>query len=128
MATGWLCGQDAKSKPNAEIVTKLEEIVKIRERQAESVTLQYEMGQVPSTQLATANSQLAESRIALAEELGSKEDVVVYLLDLVKSQKMLHDRTKALFDDGRSTADDMRGIQASLLESEVRLLRAQEAE
>ncbi|MEC5127912.1 hypothetical protein VSU19_14195 [Verrucomicrobiales bacterium BCK34] len=112
---------DAKS-PDPAVVEKLEEIVTIRERLAETARLEFELGKVVAYNEAAI--ELAEAKIALASEKDEPAVVVSELTSIVRLRQEQLDREKALVEDSRRTEEGISAIRIKLLEAEVRLHRA----
>lgn len=108
-------------EPDPLIVSKLQEIVKLRERQAKEAQLLVEMGQGAND--GAVEVALAEARIALAREQGQSDAVVDELRNLVKVLEKRFKREEALFDEDRRTQANIGQLRVALLEAEVRLQR-----
>lgn len=104
------------------IIAKLSEIVAIRERFFQSYQLNLEAGRAPID--GTAALDLAEARIDLARERGRRDEVIQALKELVRAQERLFTTAQALAQD-RLTQGDLERVRASVLQAEVRLLRAE---
>jgi hypothetical protein len=111
--------QSGLSEPDATIISKLTEIVSIRERLAKDYGLLLAAGRVPAAGLAEV--ELAEARIELALERGQPDEIWAELKGLVAAHERRVERVTAVARDGGAEAD---GARAALLEAEVRLLRA----
>ncbi len=114
--------QVAPTRGQAAIIAKLSEIVRIRERLAQSYLDLLGAGRAPFD--GTAEIELAEARIELARERGQPDAVITELKDLVAAHQRRVVRLKAVAVD-RGIQADVDRAQAALLEAEVRLLRAQ---
>ena len=108
--------------PDPTIISKLSEIVGIRERLAKSYELMLGAGRASADGL--AEIELAEARIDLARERGQAESVITELKGLVAAHERRAKRI-ADFARDRGTGADADRAQAALLEAQVRLLRAQ---
>ena len=111
------------SSDNAAIVSKLSEVVKIRERLAESYKSLAADRRAVGGELVEV--ELAEARVALADELGDKAKTIKELKGLVAAHEARAKSIKAQSEKGRSSFGELERAQAALLEAEVRLLRAQ---
>ncbi len=105
------------------VVSKLTEVVSIRERIAKNHELLVAAGRAPADDLAEV--ELAEARSALAQELGRPDALIAELKALVSAHER---RTKWLMDrlGDRGSHDDADRARIALLEAQVRLLRAQQ--
>jgi hypothetical protein len=110
------------ARPNTMIISKLSEIVTIRERIAKDYELLLATGRAPAD--SAAEIELAEARIALAEERGHDDMIVTELKSLVAVHERRAKKFAALAKD-RVTPGDADRAQAAFLEAQVRLLRAQ---
>ena len=127
-----LLGQEPRNPPlpsspmgaDSTVVAKLSEIVEIRKASIERAKIRYASGDVDEDQMSTLSLALAEARITLAQEQGQKEAVLAALKEIVS----IHERRFRLvqarsFD--QATKEDVATSRLALLESEVRLLKAQ---
>ena len=109
-------------EPDARIVSKLSEIVGIRERAAKNYEEMLKAGRASSDGLAQV--ELAEARVDLAREQGQPAAIITELQGLVAAHER---RTKWMA--GLATDRIAPGVvdraQVALLEAQVRLLRAQ---
>ncbi|MDF1740176.1 MAG: hypothetical protein P1U86_13520 [Verrucomicrobiales bacterium] len=112
---------DAES-PDPLVIEKLEEIVKIRERIAETARLEFALGKTVAFNEAAI--ELSEAKIALASEKREPAVVVSELNAIVALRQEQLDREKALVEDSRRTEEGISVIRVKLLEAEVRLHRA----
>jgi hypothetical protein len=119
-----LTAQQQQREPALEsaIVSKLSEIVKIRERLAESHKIMLANGRgVADGQV---DIELAEARVALATELGDKAKTVAELKKLAAVHEMRAKSISEQVQRGVASTEQLGRAQAALLEAEVRLLRA----
>lgn len=109
-------------EPDARIVSKLSEIVGIRERAARNYQEMMKAGRASRDGLAEV--ELAEARVDLARERGQTEAVIAELQSLVAAHER---RTKwmASLATDRIAPGEIDRAQVALLEAQVRLLRAQ---
>ena len=114
--------QLAPGGPDPKIIAKLSEIVAIRERLFQSYELLLGSGKAPLD--GAAASDLAEARIDLARERGSRDEIIGALKDLVSAQERLLKSAQALAID-RLPRSELERVRVSVLQAEVRLLRAQ---
>jgi hypothetical protein len=115
--------EQRNSQDNAAIVSKLSEVVKIRERLLEGHKRMLEKGVASGTEM--VEIELAEARVALANEQGVKATTLTELKALVAAHEARLKRIRAASESGRSPYGELDRAQAALLEVEVRLLRAQ---
>ena len=106
------------------VVAKLSEIVAIRQAALERAKLTFTNGDIGEDQLATLRLDLAEARITVAQEQGQKEAVRTALKEIVSIHELRNRLLEALGAGGPSQEDRAK-IRVALLESEVRLLKAQ---
>lgn len=111
------------SPDNTAIVSKLSEVVKIRERLADGYKVMVANGRAFGEELVEV--ELAEARIALAKELGDKARMIKELKALVAAHEARAKLIKAQSEKGRAPYGEAERAQAALLEAEVRLLRAE---
>ena len=111
------------SPSNAAIVSKLSEVVKIRERLAHSHKEMVANGRASGDELVEV--ELAEARIALANELGDKATATKELKALVAAHEARAKRIKAQSEKDRVPPGESERAQVALLEAQVRLLRAE---
>lgn len=102
------------------IAAKLEQIVSIREKVFKNYEVRRRAGRAPVD--SSAAIELAEARIELAHERGPREEVVKEIMGLVAAHEQHLTRLQSLAD--RVSTDEIDRARASLLEAEVRLLRA----
>ena len=110
-------------RENQAILSKLSEIVALRERSVENRLVEFRRGdaEYPSAQYLA----LAEARLALAQSSGEKEAAMAALKEIVALAQTRWQRTQAAALDRYSTAD-LEEAQAALLMAELRLMRAQQ--
>ena len=110
------------AEPDARIVSKLSEIVGIRERAAKNYEQMLGTGRASSDGLAQV--ELAEARVDLAREQGQPAAIVTELQSLVAAHER---RTKwmASLATDRIAPEVIDRARVALLEAQVRLLRAQ---
>jgi hypothetical protein len=109
--------------PDPSIISKLSEIVNIREGLAKSYELMLGAGRAPAYD--STEIELAEARIELAREQGQSDGIINELKGLVATHERLMKRVEAVAAQGSGSAGDVDRARAALLEAEVRLLRAQ---
>jgi len=109
-------------EPDPQILSKLSEIVSIRERAAKNHHEMLQAGRASHNGLAEV--ELAEARIDLARERGRPEAIVAELKGLVAAHERRTKWMAGLATDRIAVADIDRA-QVELLEAQVRLLRAQ---
>jgi hypothetical protein len=112
----------AAAAPDARIVSKLTEIVGIRERAAKNYDQMLAAGRASRDGLAEV--ELAEARVDLAREQGQSAAVITELQGLVAAHER---RTKWMAGVARDriAPEVIDRAQVALLEAQVRLLRAQ---
>jgi hypothetical protein len=108
--------------PDERIISKLSEIVSIRERLAKDYEQGVAAGRAPAD--GPAEIDLAEARINLARERGQPAAIVAELQGLVAAHERRTKRLRSLASD-RVPPGDVERAQAALLETQIRLLRAQ---
>ena len=108
--------------PDARIVSKLSEIVGIRERAAKNYQEMLKAGRASHNGL--AEMELAEARVDLAREHGQTAAVIAELQGLVAAHERRTKWMAGLATDRIAPAEIDRA-QVALLEAQVRLLRAQ---
>lgn len=109
-------------EPDARIVSKLSEIVAIRERAARNYEQMLGAGRASGDGLAQV--ELAEARVDLAREHGRPEAIITELRGLVAAHARRTQWIAGLAKD-RIPPGDIDRAQVALLEAQVRLLRAQ---
>ena len=109
-------------EPDARIVSKLSEIVNIRERLLKNHEQMLGAGRAPAHALVEV--ELAEARVELAREQGKREAIIFELQGLVAAHERRTKRMSSLASD-RVSSESVDRAQAALLEAQVRLLRAQ---
>lgn len=112
-------------KPDSKIVSKLEEIVELRQRQLKTELLLAELGRGEIDNLITTLVDLSEARIAVLEEQGKPKMVIAELQKMVKTLQMRLKREELLVEEERRTSDELSKIRVAVLKAEVRLLRAE---
>ncbi len=117
-------GSDAaRTNSDPAIVEKLREIVTIRQRlaQANERAMQNGKGETDGRyELA-----LAEARLQLARELGQRNEEITALKDMLKVQQRRLREAESRAMVGAAGPGDVDAVRAEVLETEVRLLRAQ---
>ena len=108
--------------PDARIVSKLTEIVSIRERLAKSNEEMIRVGRAPADGL--AQIELAEARVDLARERGQREEVITELQGLVAAHERRTERMNVLAKD-RVLPGEVERAQVKLLEAQVRFRNQQ---
>lgn len=124
--SGFVVGQQKESAPGGadnrkEIVAKLGEIVKLRERLVENYGRMLKAGRSPLDN--TPEIELAEARLALANEEGNRAESLGQLKAIVAANKARVEHLKGPARD-RVGANEMERAEVALLEAQVRLLRA----
>ena len=109
-------------EPDARIVSKLSEIVGIRERAAKNYEEMLKAGRASSDGLAQV--ELAEARVDLAREQGQPAAIITELQGLVAAHERRTKWMAGLATD-RIAPGGVDRAQVALLEAQVRLLRAQ---
>lgn len=112
---------DSKT-PDPVVIRKLEEIVKLRDRIAESAKLELELGRGDS--LNEAFVKLAEAKLELASEKGNQEGIISALETIVQFRQHELDREISLAEDDRRTQEEIGHFRIKLLKAEIRLHRA----
>jgi hypothetical protein len=115
-------GQSPAANPDPLIISKLSEIVSIRERVAKNNEQMRAAGRAPENSV--AEIELAEARIDLAKEKGQRQEVAAELRNLVAIHEQRWKRISALPTD-RVAPDEIDHARADLLAAQVRLLRAE---
>ncbi len=110
------------AEPDARIVSKLSEIVSIRERQAKNFEQMLAAGRASGDGLAQV--ELAEARVELAREQGQPAAIITELQGLVAAHERRTKWMAGLAID-RLAPGHIDRAQIALLEAQVRLLRAQ---
>ena len=114
--------QSSPAGADPKIIAKLSEIVAIRERLFQSYELMLGSGRAPVD--GSAAIDLAEARIDLARERGRRDEIIAALKDLVSAQERRLNIVQDVSKDRLAVAD-LERVKVSVLEAEVRLLRAQ---
>ena len=109
-------------EPDAKILSKLSEIVSIRERIAKNYEEMLKAGRAAHNGLAEV--ELAEARVDLARERGQTDAVIAELQGLVAAHERRTKWMAGLATD-RVAQAVIDTAQVGLLEAQVRLLRAQ---
>ncbi len=124
-------GQAAEKPPAASpanqdplIVSKLRELIQIREKQVKLQKVLVEAGRASAEPVLEV--ALAEARIDLARELGQQEVVLASLRDIVQLRKQWVEHLEAR-NAARERAADLEAARAALITAEVRLLREQKS-
>ena len=112
--------------PNPEIVSKLETIIQVRERQLKEQEILMDLGRGDSIDLGDAVTVLSEAKIALATELNQPEKVIADLQKIVKIRKEILKREELLAEEDRETMTELGDRRISVLEADVQLLRAKQ--
>jgi hypothetical protein len=115
-------GQSPAGNPDPQIVSRLTEIVSIRERIVKIHEQMREVGRM--TESSVAEIELAEARIDLAKEKGKRQEVAAGLRNLVAIHEKRWKKVSALVGD-RVALDEVERAKADLLAAQVRLLRAE---
>jgi hypothetical protein len=124
--SGFVVGQPKESAPGGadtrkEIVAKLGEIVKWRERLVENYGRMLKAGRAEVD--SSPEIELAEARLALANEEGNRSEGLKQLKAIVAANEAKVARMKGVARD-RVGANEMERAEVALLEAQVRLLRA----
>ena len=121
---GFVVAQQKESAPpgenQKEIVAKLGEIVKARERMLETYQRMLKVGRAEFGN--AAEIELAEARLALANEIGNKDEAINHLKEIVAAHEATIARFKGVARD-HVGPNDLERAEISLLEAQVRLLR-----
>lgn len=118
-------GQASRSpavEAHSTVISKLQEIVAIRERLFESEQVQLQQGRSPLE--SSAEIDLVEARIQLARERNQRDAVLAELRSLVAAHERRFKRVEPLARD-RMPQAALDQIKVGVLEAEVRLLREQ---
>jgi hypothetical protein len=115
-------GQSAAGNPDPQIISRLTEIVNIRERAAKNHEQMRAAGRAPENSV--AEIELAEARINLAKEKGQRQEIATELRNLVAIHEKRWKRIGALPTD-RVAQDEIDRARVDLLAAQVRLLRAE---
>ena len=115
-------GQSAARNPDPQIISKLSEIVSIRERISRNYEQMRTAGRAPENSV--AEIELAEARIDLAKEKGQRQEIAAELRNLVAIHEKRWKRISALPTD-RVAPEEVERAKADLLAAQVRLLRAE---
>ncbi|WP_395753487.1 hypothetical protein [Prosthecobacter sp.] len=115
------------TEPDAGIVAKLTEIVRIREAVVEIEQALYKSGRSAGEggQVEMAEIELAEARVELAHEKGQKALVVTELQGLVAACERRVEWAKNMKKLARASEVEIQKAQVALLKAQVRLLREQ---
>ena len=121
--SGFVVGQQKETVADnrKEIVAKLGEIVKLRERLAENHERMLKVGRAEVDH--SPQVDLAEARLALANEEGNRPEAISQLKAIVAANEARVARLKGPARD-RVGANEMERAEVALLEAQVRLLRA----
>ncbi len=113
--------------PDAGIVAKLTEIVRIREALVEIEQALYKAGRSAGEggQVELAEIELAEARVELAREKGQKELIITELQGLVAACERWVEWAKNMKKQARASEVEIQKAQVALLKAQVRLLREQ---
>jgi hypothetical protein len=103
------------------IITKLEEIVSIREGLFETYEILLRAGRIPAN--SSTAIELADARIELARERGEHERILAEMQQIVLIHEEHIKRLQGRSVD-QATSTEVERARALLLEAEVRLLRA----
>ena len=110
------------TRSGSEIIAKLQEIVAIRERQFKNFEELLRAGRAGFDD--SAEIDLAEARVRLAQERHQPDAVVAELRDLIAVHQRRLKRVQAVAND-RERAGGIDTIKVGLLEAEIRLLKEQ---
>ena len=116
------------AEPDAKVLTKLTEIVQIREHLVEIEQALFNSGRASAENgsgVEVAQVELAEARVDLAREKGQRDDLIAALQGLVAANERRVDWAKRMKDLARVSDVEIKRAQAELLKAQVRLLRAQ---
>ena len=108
---------------NPAIVSKLREIVSIRQKLAEANERAVQNGKGETD--GRYELALAEARLQLARELGQRNEQVAALKDALKVQQRRLEDAKRRAAVGAASPEEVETIRAAVLEAEVRLWREQ---
>ncbi len=105
------------------VVKKLQEVVTIRQRLVEANQRAVQSGK--GERDGRYELALAEARLQLARELGQQKEQVAALQDILKVQQRRLEAAKKAASVAVVSPEDVDTIRIAVLETEVRLLRAQ---
>ncbi len=115
-------------EPDAKVLTKLTEVVQIREQLVEIEQALHKSGRASSENgsgVEVAEVELAEARVDLAREKGQRDALIAALQGLVAANERRVEWAKRMKDLARVSDVEIKRAQAELLKAQVRLLRAQ---
>lgn len=116
------------TEPDAKVLTKLTEIVQIREQLVEIEQALHQSGRASSENgsgVELAEVELAEAKVDLAREKGQRDALIAALQDLVVANERRVEWAKRMKELARVSDVEIKRAQAELLKAQVRLLRAQ---
>lgn len=121
-----LLQQVCAAEPNPEIISRLEEILKIRDSQLQEEKLIEELGRSDIEKMGRLKVATLDVKIELATERGDPDKVAAYLEEKIEVYQDLIKRMEAMSNEGRRALADLAPIRIALLETEIQLLRLQE--
>ena len=114
--------------PDAKVLSKLTEIVHVREQLVEIEQALFNSGRASAENgsgVELAEVELAEAKVDLAREKGQRDGLIAALQGLVAANERRVEWTKRMKDLARVSDVEIKRAQAELLKAQVRLLRAQ---
>lgn len=114
--------------PDAKVLSKLTEIVQVREQLVEIEQSLFNSGRASAENgsgVELAEVELAEAKVDLAREKGKRDDLIAALQGLVAANERRVEWAKRMKDLARVSDVEIKRAQAELLKAQVRLLRAQ---
>lgn len=114
--------------PDAKVLSKLTEIVHVREQLVEIEQALFNSGRASAENgsgVELAEVELAEAKVDLACEKGQRDDLIAALQGLVAANERRVEWAKRMKDLARVSDVEIKRAQAELLKAQVRLLRAQ---
>jgi formylglycine-generating enzyme required for sulfatase activity/serine/threonine protein kinase len=119
--------QAAMAAPDSPEVKALRELVAIRQRGRDAIEERFKAGQEPPTAVVTADVELIDARIRLAEAENQPEAVLTLLKELVAKHTEVRTLTKQLVDAGIQPQAVLDAVDARLAEAKIRLAKAEAA-
>ena len=114
--------------PDAKVLSKLTEIVHVREQLVEIEQALFNSGRASAENgsgVELAEVELAEAKVDLAREKGQRDELIAALQGLVAANERRVEWAKRMKDLARVSDVEIKRAQAELLNAQVRLLRAQ---
>ena len=116
------------TEPDAKVLSKLTEIVHVREQLVEIELALFNSGRASAENgsgVELAEVELAEAKVDLAREKGQRDELIAALQGLVAANERRVEWAKRMKDLARVSDVEIKRAQAELLNAQVRLLRAQ---